>query len=1014
MLFSLEVLQFQCYNVTKMLSQVRYNKPGTTVKRGYYMKKMFNHTKKPVPEWEGFDENQYDWDEVDMIEEGEEYYAETEEGDSAYYAENEGEDSGEYWNDQEAYADSEDTQYDGMYYAESGNPEDYVEEGEDGYYEEEYYEEEYYEEGINKEEYYEEGTYEEEYYEEETYEDEEDMETVILPMSSAEETGETELGGRAALTPRTRERKSQRDHDSIGIMDRMILGTGVAVLILALVTVGFYISSRIVDRQISSFVSVGKQLDGIDVIGEAGLLAVADAQLAKMAAADLLDREQEHNQDDGYNESDYRRDVTVTMEFVSIQKDLKIKFVNDNTGKLVANVPFAVQVTDPDGKSFIWSDDDMDGIIYKKDITPGSYKVVMEALTDEKYSKYTLSTQSRTVDVKKNIAYEKVDVANEIKSEDEVDASKEDTAKNDTVLESALQDTVAWVESKIIDAVYVEVDPSKIPKPTTILAGSATARASGVGRMVLTDGENTNPSTNTPGESEAPATTPEKPTPTPEAPTPTPEVPTPTPEGTEEPTPTPTLTPSPTPTPIAMTVELKPSSVTTVVGGTVTSQIEVENAPEGKTPTYYIEGNNYVTASVSSDGKITIVGKAQGTTQIPVTVKCEGSESVSKMLTINVNPAKTVTIEKSAITFVGESLVLNVSATDTITPSFRVTSSDASIATVPSSVKDNKITVNGLKVGTVTITVELVESNAVTGVATCTVTVKEHPKNDKVTSLKDENNNQLYVLDNGTYRQAVYADYYVSGTKFYLQTAPKYNGWQNINGKVYYFTADGKYVTGEQVIQGAKYNFASDGTLVTGSGMLGIDVSKHNTITDWNAIKNSGVNFVIIRCGYRGSSVGSLIEDPKFKTYIQGATSAGIKVGIYFFTQAMDEREAVEEASMVLELVKNYKISYPIFLDVESSGGRADAIDKATRTAVCKAFCQTIQSKGYTAGIYANKSWLETKLDPSALSAYKIWLAQYRSSPTYTGRYDLWQYSSTGRINGITGDVDMDLSYLGY
>ena len=268
-------------------------------------------------------------------------------------------------------------------------------------------------------------------------------------------------------------------------------------------------------------------------------------------------------------------------------------------------------------------------------------------------------------------------------------------------------------------------------------------------------------------------------------------------------------------------------------------------------------------------------------------------------------------------------------------------------------------------------------------------------------------------MENGEYRQAVSADYFTH-EKFYIKGDVKYTGWQTIGGHVYYFTAEGNAVTGEQVIQGAKYTFASDGTLVTGNGTLGIDVSKWNGTIDWNAVKNSGVSYVIIRCGYRGSSKGALIEDPKFQANIKGASAAGLKVGVYFFTQAVDEREAVEEASMVLGLIKNYKISYPVFLDVESSGGRGDSISKETRTAVCRAFCQTIQNSGYTAGIYANKTWLETKMDAGALSAYKIWLAQYAQTPTYTGRYDLWQYRSTGKVSGISGDVDMNLSYLGY
>ena len=148
-------------------------------------------------------------------------------------------------------------------------------------------------------------------------------------------------------------------------------------------------------------------------------------------------------------------------------------------------------------------------------------------------------------------------------------------------------------------------------------------------------------------------------------------------------------------------------------------------------------------------------------------------------------------------------------------------------------------------------------------------------------------------------------------------------------------------MTGEQIIQGAKYSFGSDGKLSSGSGVLGIDVSKWNGSIDWNAVKNSGISYVIIRCGYRGSSTGALIEDPKFRSNIQGAKAAGLKVGVYFFSQAVNEVEAVEEASMVINLVSGYGLNYPVFLDVESSGGRGDKIDAATRTAVCKAFCST-------------------------------------------------------------------------
>ena len=116
----------------------------------------------------------------------------------------------------------------------------------------------------------------------------------------------------------------------------------------------------------------------------------------------------------------------------------------------------------------------------------------------------------------------------------------------------------------------------------------------------------------------------------------------------------------------------------------------------------------------------------------------------------------------------------------------------------------------------------------------------------------------------------------------------------------------------------------------------------------------------------------------------------------------------------VLSRISGYRISYPVFLDVESSGGRGDAIDKATRTVVCKTFCQTIQNSGYTAGIYANKNWMTNYIDASQLTGYKIWVAQYYKECTYTGTYSMWQYSDSGSINGINGKVDLNLSYLGY
>lgn len=196
---------------------------------------------------------------------------------------------------------------------------------------------------------------------------------------------------------------------------------------------------------------------------------------------------------------------------------------------------------------------------------------------------------------------------------------------------------------------------------------------------------------------------------------------------------------------------------------------------------------------------------------------------------------------------------------------------------------------------------------------------------------------------------------------------------------------------------------------------FGIDVSKYNGDINWEQVKNEGVGFAIIRCGYRGSKTGAIVEDPYFRKNIEGATSVGMPIGVYFFTQAVDEREAVEEASAVMSLIKDYKLTFPVFVDSESAGGkgRADDLEVTQRSKVLQAFCETIRSGGYKAGIYASKNWFNKRLDVSKLSADNVtWLAEYAEKTSYGGTYQLWQYSSAGRIPGIEGRVDMDLSYL--
>ncbi len=990
------------------------------------MKRMFGWTKKPAQEWDGCEE-EYDWD-LDAQEEG---YGDPEEEDGGaelfqaddgydpeeedvfdaesleetgydpqdelYYSEDE-EDGTGYGEDM-AYDREDGTDFDGdgAYYREDGTDysEDEAYDGEDGAFYadeedgadpgEELYAEEL-EDTAGLEQMAEEDGYE--YY---TFEGNSDVD---------------EDGGRSERRSQGRGKKPslwvklQKGLAGMTAMDRVILGTGVGVLILALVVGSVFAGTRASEEKSVSLAAVGAQLDGIETIGETGLLAVADAQLAKLAAANAVNEEEQA----AYDEEAYQKEVTVAMEMVSVQRDLKIKFINQKTDRLISNVPFAVNVTDPDGGSAVWSDDDMDGIIYKTEIKPGNYKVVMEPLADERYAGYVLNTTSaEKVEVRKNIAYQAVNVSNEVKSEKEVNAKAEDTKVNETQVESVLQDTVEWVESRVVASAYNEVPKSSIPDPMTLALSKTFERASEVSPGDASTEPSTDPSSEP---TEAPSASP-----------------TASPEATESPAPTDTPTPTQTPVYPDAKLTVTPGALSLTVNGTATATATAPGVPEAVKSSVKYEistapKSEIATASVeSSSGVITVKGVGAGETSvgIKVTYTAENTTQVTSTeatLKITVAAARTITLDKTAATvYLGEPVTIKATVSGVADPAVTVVSSDANVATVKAD--KGVITITGVKAGTATITVGYSENNVASPNVTCAVTVKDNPKNNKTAKLKDASGHQVYVNENGAYREAVYADYYTAA-KFYLMGEAKYTGWQTLDGKVYYFRADGSKVTGEQVIQGAKYNFASDGSLVVGDGRMGIDVSKWNGSIDWNAVKNSGVNYVIIRSGYRGSSAGSLIEDPKFVTNIKGATAAGLKVGIYFFTQAVNEVEAVEEASMVLNQVRNYTISYPIFLDVEASGGRADAIDKATRTAVCKAFCQTIQNGGYTAGIYANKTWLNSKIDAGALGAYKIWLAQYASTPTYTGRYDMWQYRSTGRVSGISGDVDMNLSYLGY
>lgn len=208
----------------------------------------------------------------------------------------------------------------------------------------------------------------------------------------------------------------------------------------------------------------------------------------------------------------------------------------------------------------------------------------------------------------------------------------------------------------------------------------------------------------------------------------------------------------------------------------------------------------------------------------------------------------------------------------------------------------------------------------------------------------------------------------------------------------------------------------------------GIDVSFYQNLINWSAVKRTKYSdFTMIRAGYRGyGSSGKLVTDTQFMNNVKGAKANGIPIGLYFFTQAVNTKEAVQEANYVLNLVKLAKtygvtITYPIAIDTETANGgagRADRLDVRTRTAVCKAFCDTIRKAGYTPAIYASRDWFYNNLDMNQLKGYDIWVAHYTGSASnktnYKYNYAMWQYTSAGKVNGIGGNVDLNICYKNY
>jgi len=218
-----------------------------------------------------------------------------------------------------------------------------------------------------------------------------------------------------------------------------------------------------------------------------------------------------------------------------------------------------------------------------------------------------------------------------------------------------------------------------------------------------------------------------------------------------------------------------------------------------------------------------------------------------------------------------------------------------------------------------------------------------------------------------------------------------------------------------------EYLVNTDGALTYKDGkresVKGIDLSKYNGTVDFKKLKDAGVDFVMLRLGLRGYGTGAISLDEKFVEYAQNAALNNIAVGAYFYSQAITEAEALEEANYIVGAVTNFNIKYPIAIDVEKvseEDARTSKLTNKERTAIVKTFCDTVKSFGYKPAIYAERNMLITGLNLEELNGFDIWLADTNVPTDFPYKFNMWQYTQSGKVDGVEGPVDMDLSFVNY
>ncbi|MBR4085744.1 MAG: glycoside hydrolase family 25 protein [Lachnospiraceae bacterium] len=198
---------------------------------------------------------------------------------------------------------------------------------------------------------------------------------------------------------------------------------------------------------------------------------------------------------------------------------------------------------------------------------------------------------------------------------------------------------------------------------------------------------------------------------------------------------------------------------------------------------------------------------------------------------------------------------------------------------------------------------------------------------------------------------------------------------------------------------------------------VGVDLSKYQEYVDFAKLKKAGIDFCMLRVGARGYGTGQLVLDSYFQENIKRATDAGLDIGVYFFSQAVTIEEAEEEARMVLEYIQDYEVNYPVVFDmeyVENDTARVEQLSKEEKTLITQAFLEEVELEGYTPMIYGKKEWLLTKIDLGRLVGYDIWLADYSDIPDYPYQFSMWQYTNQGKVEGVSGKVDLNISFIDY